>query len=131
WASFRMSRFALAVLSLAFTLPVVTWFVAAQHDAAAEISFQDADVNHDDHVNSTDQLLVARGVDPLSDVNGDGVIESQDETDLGNWIETRWSGTPMPTTVARHQQPSGWSGQYFANPYLSGAPVIARDYRAI
>ena len=83
-------------------------------------------MNGDGRVNSTDLLIVVRGLDG-ADVNHDGRVDSLDFDIVVRAIEDAMGLPPAPTTPAPAQASSGWTGAYYNNTNLSGGVAATRQ----
>ncbi len=116
----RPTRIALGAL-------VVALMTAMLHLAPARAQIApEPDANGDGRVNSTDLLVVVKGLDG-ADVNHDGRADSLDYDIVVRAIEDAMGLPPASATPAPAQASSGWRGEYYNNTTLSGGVAATRQ----
>lgn len=121
-----MCRVARFLTGSALVVAMIVWFAASAPTARAAITFEEADVNNDGRVNSTDLLIISQGTLLSADVNHDGVIDDADLQAVSDFLAERMSGGRPPVLTQ-----GGWLGLYFENLSFVGSPVLRRQDPAI
>ncbi|MBI5285036.1 MAG: hypothetical protein HY874_08085, partial [Chloroflexi bacterium] len=104
---------------------LVALMMAMLHLAPARAQIApEPDANGDGRVNSTDLLVVVRGLDG-ADVNHDGRVDSLDFDIVVSAIEDAMALAVASATPT--QRTSGWTGAYYNNISLSGGVAATRQ----